>query len=184
MSKTEFYPILFDIVSSYTRHKVLQRQFSTILQNVRGEASCPSQFAALVVKFVGGEITAENQRIKAAFSTPAADRIIAEHGELFCEKAYEKNFRVSLSSLPSIVDEMGEVIFKEKQHVGTVGAFLAFGATLAAYCVQKDGLGAEAVKEIVESVTKYFDYHLGSWLRANGGLVSFKGRVILIKNVI
>lgn len=171
MSKTEFHPILFDIVSSYTRHKVLQRQFSTILQKIR-EASCPSQLAALVVKFLGEEIIAENQRIKAAFSTAAADRIIAKHGELFSDKAYEKNFRVSLARLPSIVDEMGEVIFKEKQHVGTVGAFLAFGATLAAYCEEKDGLEAEAVEGIVESVTKYFDYHLRSWLRTNGGLVS------------
>ena len=172
MSKSEFYPIVFDIVNSYTRHKVLQRRFSTILQKVQREARCPSQFAALVVKFVGDEITAENQRIKAAFSTAAADRIIAEHGELFCDKAYEKNFRVSLARLPAMIDEMGEVIFKEKEHVGTVGAFLAFGASLAAYCEQKDDLGAEAVEEIVESVTKYFDYHLRSWLTAYGGLVS------------
>ena len=175
MSKSGFYPTVFDIVSSYTRHKVLQRQFSAVLQKVRGESTCPSQFAALVVKFLGEEITAENQRIKAAFSTAAADRIIAEHGVLFSDKAYEKNCRVSLARLPSIVDEMGEVIFKEKQHVGTVGAFLAFGATLAAYCEEKDGLGAEAVEGIEESVTKYVDYHLGSWLRTNGGLV----RVIL-----
>ena len=56
--------------------------------------------------------------------------------------------------------------------VGTVAAFLAFGAMLAAYCEQKDGLGAEAVEGIKESVTKYFDYHLRSWLRTNGGLVS------------
>jgi len=172
MSKTEFHPIVFDIVSSYTRHKVLQRQFSTILQKIRGEASCPSQLAALVVKFLGEEIVAENQRIKVAFSTAAADRIIAEHGELFSDKAYEKNFRVSLKRIPSIVDEMGEVIFKEKQHVGTVAAFLAFGATLAAYCMEKDDLEAEAVERLVESVTEYFDYHLRSWLRTNGGLVS------------
>lgn len=178
MSETEFYPIVFDVVSSYTRHKVLQRHFSTILQKVRGEASCPSQFAALVVKFLGEEITAENQRIKSAFSTAAADRIIVGHGELFSDKAYEKNFRVSLARLPSMVDAMGEVIFKEKQHVGTVGAFLAFGATFAAYCEQKEGLGAEAVEGIVESVTKYFDYHLRSWLRTNGGLVSLKSIVI------
>ena len=172
MSKTDFQPVVFDIVSSYTRHKVLQRQFSTILQKIRGEASCPSQLAALVVKFLGEEIIAENQLIKAAFSTAAADRIIAEHGELFSDKAYEKNFRVSLARIPSIVDEMGGVIFKEKQHVGTVGAFLAFGATLAAYCMEKDDLEAEAVERLVESVTKYFDYHLRSWLTSHGGLVS------------
>lgn len=172
MSETDFYPILFDVVNSYTRHKILQRRFSSILQNVRGEASCPSQFVALIVKFLGDEIQAENQQIKAVFSTAAADRIIAEHAELFSDSVYEKNFRVTLQRLPSVVNEMGDVIFKEKQHIGTVGAFLAFGATFAAYCEQKDGLGAVAVEKIVESVAKYLDHHVRSWLRTNGGLVS------------
>ena len=70
------------------------------------------------IKFLGEEIAVENQRIKPAFSTAAADRIIAEHGELSSGKAYEKNFRVSLARLRSIVDAMEGVIFKEKQQVG------------------------------------------------------------------
>lgn len=172
MSESDFYSIVFDVISSYTRHKILQRRFSSILEKVHGEASCPSQFAALIVKFLGEEIEAENQQIKAAFSTAAADRIIAEHADLFSDSVYEQSFRVSLQRLPSVVNEMGDVIFKEKLHTGTVGAFLAFGATFAAYCEQKDGMGAEAVETIVESVAKYFDRHVRSWLRTNGGLVS------------
>ena len=174
MSETELYSILIDVVSSYTRHKILQRRFSSILQNVQGEASCPSQFAGLIVKFLGEEIEAENQQIKAVFSTAAADRIISEHAELFSDTVYEQNFHVSLQGLPSVVHEMGSVIFKEKRHVGTMGAFLAFGATFAAYCEQKDDLGAAAVETIVESVARYLDQRrdVHSWLESNGGLVS------------
>ena len=174
MSETEFYPLLLDIIRSYTRHKSLQRRFSSILQKVRGEASCPSQFAGLIVKFLGEDIEAENQQIKVVVSTAAADRIIAQHTELFSDSVYEQNFRVSPQRLQSVVNEMGDVIFKEKRHIGTVGAFLAFGATFGAYCEQKDGLGTVAMETVVESAAKYLDHHLRSWLSSNGGLVSEK----------
>ena len=172
MSQTEFYPVLFDIVNSYTRHKIIQRRFSSILQkSIDGEAICPPQFAALAIKFLGEDLAAEfNQKFKAILITAAADRIITEHAQLFSEVTYDKSFRVStLERLPSLVNEMGDVIFKEKQNVGTMGAFLAFGASFAAYCEQKKGLAA--VELIVESVAKYLDFHLGSWLQRNGGLV-------------
>ena len=173
MSQTEFYPVLLNIVNSYTRHKVLQRRFAAILErSVHGEAICPPQFAALAIKFLGEEITAEfNQKFRSVLSTAAADRIITEHAELFSDAGYEKSFRVSLGRLPSLVNEMGDVIFKEKQNIGTVGAFLAFGGTFAAYCKQKEGLGLPAVEAVVQSAAKYLDDNLGSWLKTNGGLV-------------
>lgn len=170
---TELYPIIFDVVNSYTHHKVLQRRFSSILRKAfRGEASCPSQCAALIVKFLGEEITSQHQPIKEIFSTVAADRIIVAHAELFSDTAYEEKIHVSLPRLPSIVNEMGDVIFKENRNVGTVGAFLAFGATFAAYCEQKEGLGVVAVEKIVVSVSEYLDHHVGSWLKTKGGVVS------------
>ena len=174
MSETDFYPVIFDIVNSYTRHKVLQRRFSSILQRAfQGEVTCPSQCAGLIVKFLGEDTAEENQKIKAVFSTAAADRIIVEHAQLFSDAAYEKNFRVSLESLTPLVNEMGRVIFKEKQHLGTVGALLAFGGTFASYCEAKEGLGVAAVETIVESVTHYFCRHVGSWLKTSGGVVSY-----------
>lgn len=70
MAQSDFYPVIFDIVNSYTRHKVLQRRFSAILQNgYRGEANCPSQCAGLIIKFLGEDIADGNRKIKAVFST-------------------------------------------------------------------------------------------------------------------
>ena len=173
MAQSDFYPVIFDIVNSYTRHKVLQRRFSAILQNgYRGEANCPSQCAGLIIKFLGEDIADGNRKIKAVFSTAAADRIVMEHTQLFSDAAYQKNFRISLESLPSVVKEMGYLIFKEKQHLGTVAAFLGFGASLAAYCESREHLGVAAMETVVESIAHYYCRHIKSWLRANGGVVS------------
>ena len=173
MAQSDFYPVIFDIVNSYTRHKVLQRRFSAILQNgYRGEANCPSQCAGLIIKFLGEDIADGNRKIKAVFSTAAADRIVMEHTQLFSDAAYQNNFRISLESLPSVVKEMGYLIFKEKQHLGTVAAFLGFGASLAAYCESKEHLGVAAMETVVESITHYYCRHIESWLRANSGVVS------------
>lgn len=171
MSETDFYPVIFDIVHSYTRHKILQRRFSSILRNgYPGEANtCPSQCAGLIIKFLGEDIADGNRKIRAVFSTAAADRIVMEHSQLFSDAAYKKNFRISLESLTTVVSEMGNLIFKEKQHLGTVAAFLGFGASLAAYCESNEHLGVVAVENVVESITNYFCRHVGSWLKANGG---------------
>lgn len=173
MSQTEFYPILCDIISSYTSHKILQRHFNSVIQAfVNGEAIYPREFASVAVKFLGDEVTSEfNRKFKTVLSTAAADHVIQEHAELFSDEGYEKSFRVSLERLPSLVTEMGDIIFKEKHNIGTVGAFLAFGATFAAYCEQKDGLGLQAVEAIVKSVAEHLDDNLRSWLKTNGGLV-------------
>ena len=173
MSQTEFYPILCDIISSYTFHKILQRHFNSVIHTfVHGEAIYPREFASVAIKFLGDEVTSEfNRKFKAVLSTAAADHVIQKHAELFSDEGYEKSFRVSLDRLPSLVTEMGDIIFIEKQNIGTVGAFLAFGATFAAYCEQKDGLGLQAVEAIVKSVAKHLDDNLRSWLKTNGGLV-------------
>ena len=175
MSQTEYYPYIFELVNSYTHHKILQSRFSHSLQKyIDGEASCPPQFASSVIKFLGEDLAAEcGQKIKAILSTAAADRIIAEHANLFSNDTYGMNFRVSTPErLPLLVNDMGDVIFKEKQDVGRVAAFLAFGATFGAYCEQQQGLGKTAVGKIVDSVVKYMDCNLKSWLKRNGGLVS------------
>lgn len=175
MSQTEYYPYIFELVNSYTHHKILQSRFSHSLQKyIDGEASCPAQFASSVIKFLGEDLAAEcGQKIKAILSTAAADRIIAEHANLFSNNTYGMNFRVSTPErLPLLVNDMGDVIFKEKQDVGRVAAFLAFGATFGAYCEQQQGLGKMAVEKIVDSVVKYMDCNLKSWLKRNGGLVS------------
>ena len=175
MSQTEYYPYIFELVNSYTHHKILQSRFSHSLQKyIDGEASCPPQFASSVIKFLGEDLAAEcGQKIKAILNTAAADRIIAEHANLFSNDTYGMNFRVSTPErLPVLVNDMGDVIFKEKQDVGRVAAFLAFGATFGAYCEHQQGLGKMAVEKIVDSVVKYMDCNLKSWLKRNGGLVS------------
>lgn len=171
--QTEFYPVLHNMVSDYVFHKIRQRQFNYLMQrSLCGKAICPPEFASLAIKFLGDEVTVEcNRKFKQALSTAAADHIIAEHGELFSDEVYEKGFRVSLETIPSLVNEMGDMIFKEKQNMGTVAAFLAFGAMFSAYCEQKEGFGVQVVKAIVTSVAKHLDDNLGSWLKTNGGLV-------------
>ena len=171
--QTEFYPVLYSMVSDYVFHKIRQRQFNYLIQrSVCGEAICPPEFASLAIKFLGDEVFVEcNRKFKQALSTAAADHIIAAHGELFSDEAYEKCFHISLETLPSLMNEMGDVIFEEKQNMGTVAAFLALGAMFSAYCEQKEGLGMQAVEAIVTSVAKHLDDNLGSWLKTNGGLV-------------
>ena len=115
MSETEFYPILCDIISSYTFHKILQRHFNSVIQTfVHGEAIYPREFASVAIKFLGDEVTSEfNRKFKTVLSTAAADHVIQKHAELFSDEGYEKSFRVSLDRLPSLVTEMGAIIFKE-----------------------------------------------------------------------
>ena len=174
MSAPEFFLILQNIVKGYTNHKIRQRRFSALLQSsFQDRAKFSPEVIGLIVRELGDEIASENYReIKTSVSTAAADRIIVEHADLFSVSGYEKNFRASLQTLPLIVNEMGELIFKEKKHLGTVAAFLAFGATFAVHCELKEGLGQPAVEAIVTSVTEYLAGHLLTWLKSNGGLVS------------
>ena len=175
MSQTEYYPYIFELVNSYTHHKILQSRFSLSLQKyIDGEASCPPQFASSVIKFLGEDLAAEcGPKIKAIFSTAAADRIIAENADLFSNNSYGRKFRVlTPERLPALVNGIGDEVFNGKQSVGRVAVFLAFGATFGAYCEQQQGLGKMAVEKIVDSVVKCMDCNLKSWLKTNGGLVS------------
>ena len=169
-----FEPILTHLVSKYANHKHRQRRFSEILQsNLRDQKTCHPRLAALLLRITGDELLGNVPPIRGPFSPAASDRIIAEHGQLFSDEAYDKNFNISRANLTSIITEMGDLIFKEKKHWGLVAVFLGLSGTLAAHCSVKKKMERGIVRDVISIATsQYLQRNLGDWIKENGGYVS------------
>lgn len=101
-----------------------------------------------------------------------ADELIEENRQLFdsmCDQLHLTHAS-TYATFVGIADE----IFQDGKNWGRIVAFLAFGATLAVYCVQKEDL-ANLIDNIVEWVSLYMDQNLSSWINDNGGWVSILG---------
>lgn len=98
-----------------------------------------------------------------------ADELIEENSKLFdsmCDQLHLTH-ATTYSTFVGIADE----IFQTGKNWGRIVAFLAFGATLAVYCAQKEDL-AQNIDNIVGWVSLYMDQNLSSWINDNGGWVS------------
>lgn len=98
-----------------------------------------------------------------------ADELIEENSQLFdsmCDQLHLTH-ATTYSTFVGIADE----IFQTGKNWGRIVAFLAFGATLAVYCAQKEDL-AQNIDNIVGWVSLYMDQNLSSWINDNGGWVS------------
>ncbi|XP_068710754.1 apoptosis regulator R1-like [Montipora capricornis] len=99
-----------------------------------------------------------------------ADELIQENEQLFdsmCDQLHLTHAS-TYATFVGIADE----IFQTGKNWGRIVAFLAFGATLAVYCVQKEDL-AELLNNIVEWVSIYMEQNLGGWIDENGGWEGF-----------
>ena len=98
-----------------------------------------------------------------------ADELIEENRQLFdsmCDQLHLTH-ATTYATFVGIADE----IFQTGKNWGRIVAFLAFGATLAVYCIQKEDL-AQLIDSIVEWVSVYMDQNLSGWIDENGGWVS------------
>lgn len=98
-----------------------------------------------------------------------ADELTEENSQLFdsmCDQLHLTH-ATTYSTFVGIADE----IFQTGKNWGRIVAFLAFGATLAVYCAQKEDL-AQNIDNIVGWVSLYMDQNLSSWINDNGGWVS------------
>ena len=82
-----------------------------------------------------------------------------------CEQLH---LTLSYPTFAQIADE----IFQSGKNWGRVASFVAFGATLAVHCAQREELH-ELVNDIVEWVLCYIDQNLSCWIRENGGWDGF-----------
>ena len=104
-----------------------------------------------------------------------ADELIEENSQLFdsmCDQLHLTH-ATTYSTFVGIADE----IFQSGKNWGRIVAFLAFGATLAVYCAQKEDL-AQNIDNIVEWLSIYMDQNLSGWIDDNGGWVSTVGHAI------
>ncbi|EDO42634.1 predicted protein [Nematostella vectensis] len=107
-----------------------------------------------------------------------ADELIADNSELFHSMCDQLHL-TPISTYPTFVGIANE-IFQSGKNWGRVVAFLAFGATLAVYCAQREELH-ELVNDIVEWVSRYMDQNLSCWIRENGGWVRFQQVFLALK---
>ena len=98
-----------------------------------------------------------------------ADELIGENRQLFdsmCDQLHLTHAS-TYATFVGIADE----IFQTGKNWGRIVAFLAFGATLAVYCVQREDL-SPLLDNIIEWVSMYMNQNLGPWINDNGGWVS------------
>lgn len=98
-----------------------------------------------------------------------ADELIADNNELF-ESMCDQLHLTPTTTYPTFVG-IADEIFQTGKNWGRIVAFLAFGATLAVYCAQREEL-FQLVNDIVEWVSRYMDQNLADWIEDNGGWVS------------
>lgn len=101
-----------------------------------------------------------------------ADELVEENRQLFetmCDQLHLTHTS-TYATFVGIADE----IFQTGTNWGRIVAFLAFGATLAVYCAQREDL-AQLIDSIVEWISLYMDHNLGPWINNNGGWVSMFG---------
>ena len=96
----------------------------------------------------------------------AIDKVIAGYSDVF--RSMCDNLRLTSYSVNSNFIRITNELFQSGRNWGRVVIFLAFGATLAVYCAQRDDLRYK-VKDIVAWVLRYMDQNLSCWIRENGG---------------
>lgn len=135
-----------DIVKDYIAYKLRQKNTFLPGYHVNGSPST----AAIHLRRVADELIEENRQLFDSM----CDQLHLTHASTY-------------ATFVGIADE----IFQSGKNWGRIVAFLAFGATLAVYCVQKEDL-AQLIDSIVEWVSRYMDQNLGGWIDENGGWVS------------
>lgn len=135
-----------DIVKDYIAYKLRQKNTFLPGYHVNGSPST----AAIHLRRVADELIEENRQLFDSM----CDQLHLTHASTY-------------ATFVGIADE----IFQTGKNWGRIVAFLAFGATLAVYCVQKEDL-AQLIDSIVEWVSRYMDQNLGGWIDENGGWVS------------
>lgn len=119
--------------------------------------------------FLDGYNVNESPSAAACHLRRVADELIEENRQLFdsmCDQLHLTHAS-TYATFVGIADE----IFQTGKNWGRIVAFLAFGATLAVYCVQKEDL-AELLDNIIEWLSLYMEQNLGQWINENGGWVS------------
>ena len=118
--------------------------------------------------FLAGYHENSNSLAAARHLRIVADELIEENKQLFDSMCDQLHLTpaTTYTTFVGIADE----IFQTGKNWGRIVAFLAFGATLAVYCAQREDL-AQLINNIVEWVSMYMDQTLGSWIDDNGGWV-------------
>lgn len=120
--------------------------------------------------FLDGYNVNESPSAAACHLRRVADELIEENRQLFdsmCDQLHLTHAS-TYATFVGIADE----IFQTGKNWGRIVAFLAFGATLAVYCVQKEDL-AELLDNIIEWLSLYMEQNLGQWINENGGWEGF-----------
>lgn len=136
-----------DIVKDYIAYKLRERNIFLAGYNLNGNPSAAARHLRRV-----------------------ADELIEDNRELFdsmCDQLHLTHAS-TYATFVGIADE----IFQTGKNWGRIVAFLAFGATLAVYCVQKEDL-AQLIDSIVEWVSVYMNQKLSDWIDENGGWDGF-----------
>lgn len=98
-----------------------------------------------------------------------ADELIEENSQLF-DSMCDQLHLTHATTYPTFVG-IADEIFQNGENWGRIVAFLAFGATLAVHCAQKEDL-ASNIDNIVDWVSVYMNEKLSPWIDDNGGWVS------------
>ncbi|CAH3104385.1 unnamed protein product [Pocillopora meandrina] len=99
-----------------------------------------------------------------------ADELIEENSQLF-DSMCDQLHLTHATTYPTFVG-IADEIFQNGENWGRIVAFLAFGATLAVHCAQKEDL-ASNIDNIVDWVSAYMNEKLSPWIDDNGGWDGF-----------
>lgn len=99
-----------------------------------------------------------------------ADKLIKDNSELFYSMCDQLHLTL-ISTYPTFV-QIADQIFQSGKNWGRIVSFVAFGATLAVHCAQREDLH-ELVNKVVDWVSLYMNQNLSFWIQENGGWEGF-----------